>query len=98
MGAADDNSARFDAERDQLKSKLGGQESTPREEGRPRKARSWASFYRIDDVNLQLVGDRRDPPRLMETLPHRQSGCGSEIFLGVSADGCFRGVRVGDLA
>ena len=52
-------------EREQLKSELAGQVSTPHEEGRPDLSRF--------DVNLEPagLGNCRDPSRLMETLIDR---------------------------
>ena len=60
-------------ERDQLKSQLGGQGSTPCEEGRPR-ARSLASpspDVMMPISNQLAVEDSRDPSRLMDPLIDR---------------------------
>ena len=60
-------------EREQLKSELAGQVSTPHEEGRPRKARSLASPSPdlMSISNQPALGNCRDPSRLMETLINR---------------------------
>ena len=87
-------------EREQLKSELAGQASTPHEEeGRPKKARSLASPSSdlMSVSNQPALGNCRDPSRLKETLIN--SGYGSQIFLGVGvrAGGCvmWRDARYG---
>ena len=72
-------------EREQLKSELAGQVSTPLEEGRPRKARSLASPSSdlMSISNQPALGNCQDPS--------------TERLLGVGAGGCvmWRMVSVG---